>query len=211
MVKVIIADDHPIFRRGLKQIIEEDKDIKVADEAGNFCELIKKISQNDYDVAIVDITMPGKIGLDGIKDIKTLKPELPILILSMHSEERYGVSAIKVGASGYLQKSEVPEKLIEAIRKIHLGQKFISPNLAELIADSISPKPYKNPNISLSDREYQVMSLTVSGKTVKEIAGELFISIQSVSTYRARILTKLHLNNTAELIHYAVESHLVDL
>lgn len=211
MVKVIIADDHPIFRRGLKQIIEEDKDIKVVDEAGNFSELIKKISQNDYDVAIVDITMPGKIGLDGIKDIKTLKPGLPILILSMHSEERYGVSAIKVGASGYLQKSEVPEQLIEAIRKINLGQKFISPNLAELIADSISPKPYKNPDISLSDREYQVMSLTVSGKTVKEIAKELFISIQSVSTYRARILTKLHLNNTAELIHYAVERHLVDL
>lgn len=210
MMKILIADDHAVVREGLKQIISETTDILVVDEANNGQEVLNKVSEHQYDIVLLDITMPGRSGLDILKQIKSNNPKLPVLILSVHPEEQYAVRTLKAGASGYLTKGSAPDELIEAIRKISQGRKYISPSLAERLAIDLDIGYDKPVHEMLSDREFQVMCKIASGMTVKEIADELSLSVQTISTYRSRILGKMRMKNSAELIHYALKQGLVD-
>jgi two-component system invasion response regulator UvrY len=210
MIKTVIADDHPIVRAGLKQILAEASDIKVAAEAGDGHELLRLIRMGDVDVVLLDITMPGLMGLDALKQLRVENPDLPILVLSMHPEDQYGIRVLKAGASGYLMKSAAPDQLVGAIRKVYRGGKYVSPSLAEKMAFSLQTGATALPHEALSDREYQVLCMIASGKTVKEIAGQLSLSEKTISTYRARILEKMDMKSSAELTHYAIKFNLVD-
>lgn len=210
MIQVIIADDHPIVRAGLKQIIAEEGDISVAAEAANGNALLTQVRQQDYDVVLLDLTMPGMDGLDVLKQLRIEKPHIPVVILTIHPESQYALRILKAGAAGYLTKASADEELIKAIRKVHGGGKYISPSLAEKIAFALDEDASGPPHESLSDREYQVLCLIGSGKTVSQIADDLALSVKTVSTYRARILEKMHMANNAELIHYAVQNRLVE-
>jgi DNA-binding NarL/FixJ family response regulator len=209
MIKILIADDHPIVREGLKHILEDASDILVADEASDGRDFLNKIQNRDYDVVLLDITMPGMSGLDVLKQLKITKPKLPVLILSMHPEDQYAIRALRAGASGYLTKTSAPDELVGAIRKIYSGRKFVSSSLAEKLADELNLKTGKSPHETLSDREYQVLCLIAAGKMVKEIADELSLSVKTISTYRSRILEKMNMKNNAELTHYAIKNRLV--
>ena len=210
MIKVLITDDHPIVRQGIKQVLEDCSDIKVLDEVGEGNELIKKIIENDYDVILLDISLPGRNGLDLLKEIKSLKPKLYVLMLSMHPEEQYAIRALKLGASGYLTKSSITDELITAIRKAALGKKYITPSLAEKLAFDIDIDSDKPLHHNLSDRELEVMCLLAKGKTLSDIANDLSLSSKTISTYRERILTKMSMTNTAEIIRYAIKNKLVE-
>lgn len=210
MIKILVADDHTIVREGLKQIVGDVGDMVVADEAGNGQEALQKIREGDYDVILLDISMPGRSGLEVLKDIRAEKPKLPVLILSMHSEEQYAVRALRAGASGYLTKASAPDELIGAIRKVSRGRKYVTASLAEKLALELDADADKPPHEMLSDREYQVMLMLASGKSVKEIADELCLSVKTISTYRSRILEKMNMKKNAELTLYAIQNHLVD-
>lgn len=211
MIKILIADDHEIVRRGLKQIISEVSDMIVADEAHDGNEVIKKIYENNnFDVVLLDISMPGKNGLDVLKSIKAKRPKMPVLMLSVHPEEQYAVRALKAGASGYLTKESAPEELISAIRKISKGGKYVTSSLAEKLLFELEVFNERPCHENLSDREFQVMCMFASGKTLKEIADELCLSIQTISTYRSRILEKMNMNSIAEVIRYAVKHGIVE-
>ena len=212
MIKILIADDHAIVREGLKQIVEKIPDMVVADEASNGEEVLSKIRKNDYHIVVLDISMPGpgRGGLDTLKQLKKIRPNLPVLILSIHPEEQYGVRVLKAGASGYLTKERAPEELISALRKASMGRKYISPSLAEKLAFDLGIDTEKPPHEILSDREYQVMCMIASGKTVKHIAEELFLSVKTISTYRSRILEKMKMKSNAELTYYTIKNRLVD-
>ena len=210
MIKILIADDHPIVRKGLKDIVEDTSDMVVADEARNGQEVVEYVRKNCYDVILLDISMPGKTGLDILKQLKTEKPKLPVLILSIHPEEQYARRALKAGAAGYLTKESAPDELISAIRKVSLGRKHITPSLAEKLAFDLEADAEKPLHEKLSDREYQVMGMIASGKPVGEIAVKLFLSPKTISTYRARILEKMKMKNNAELTHYAIKQGLVE-
>jgi two-component system invasion response regulator UvrY len=210
MIRILIADDHPIVRAGLKQILADASDIEVAAEADDGHELLKRIRKGGIDVALLDISMPGLTGLDALKQIKVENPNLPILVLSMHPEDQYGIRVLKAGAAGYLMKSAAPDQLIGAIRKVQRGGRYVSPSLAEKIAFDLQTGASGLPHETLSDREYQVLCMIASGKTVKQIAAELALSEKTVSTYRARILEKMNMKSNSELTHYAIKLDLVD-
>jgi len=210
MIKILIADDHAVVREGLKQIISETPDMRVTDEADNGQDVLNKVSEQNYDVVLLDITMPGRSGLDVLKQLKSKKPKLPVLMLSVHPEEQYAIRTLKAGASGYLTKGSATDELIAAIRKISTGKKYVSSSLAEKLAFDLDMDYEKPRHEILSDREYQVMSMIASGKTVKEIADELSLSVQTISTYRSRILEKMKMKNNAEIIYYAVKQGLVE-
>jgi len=210
MIRIVIADDHPIVRAGMKQIISEASDMQVVDEAGDGRQLLQKARTETFDVVILDITMPHIDGLDVLKQLKIEKPKLPVIILSIHPESQYALRVLKAGASGYVTKTSAPDELINAIRKVYRGGKYISPSVAEKLAFQLEADFEEMPHEALSDREYQVLCMLASGKTVTEIADELALSVKTVSTYRSRILEKMNMKNNAELIHYAVQNKLVD-
>ena len=211
MIKVFIADDHPIVREGLKKIVFEISDITITGEASNGLEVIKKVKSGKYDVVILDISLPGKSGLDVLREIKALNSRLPVLILSIHPEDQYAVRLLKSGASGYLSKDRAPDELIAAIRKVFRGEKYITSTIADKLVLGLNTDTTKPLYETLSNREFQVMCLIASGKTVKEIGEELYLSVKTVSTYRTRILEKMKIRNNAELTCYAVKNKLVDL
>ncbi len=209
MIRLIIADDHAVVRKGMKQILAETKDIVVTDEAVDGREALEKIRKNNYDMALLDISMPGRDGLEVLKEVKNLKPKLPVLMLSMYPEEQYAVRALRSGASGYVTKDSAPDELIAAIRKVSGGGRYVSESLAEKLALKLGADLETPLHETLSDREYQVMCMIASGKTVKEIGEELSLSVKTVSTYRARILMKMRLKGNADLTRYAIDNKLV--
>ncbi len=207
-IKIIIADDHPLFRRGLKHALEETDDIEVACEADNGDELLSLIKGDEFDMVLLDIAMPGKSGLDLLKQLKSEYPKLPILVLSVYPEEQYAVRFIKAGASGYLTKESASEKLVEAIRKVADGGKYASQTITEKLAFDFSD--YEKPlHERLSDREYQVFGMISVGKSLTEIGKELSLSVKTISTHRTRILEKMKMKKNAELIHYAITQNLI--
>ncbi len=208
MIKILIADDHPVVREGFKQIISKADDLLVEAEALSGFEVVELVNKKDFDVVVLDLSMPGKDGLEVLKDLKAIKPSLPVLILSMHPEEQVALRTFKSGAAGYLNKESAPGELVNAIRKIHSGGKYVSPALAEKLVANLDKKE-EEPHESLSDREFQVFRLIASGMDVDEIAEELFISVKTVRTYRDRILEKLQLKNNVEIAHYAIKHKLV--
>ncbi len=210
MIKILIADDHPIVRKGLKEIIEETSDMKVIDEASTGQEVLEKVFKTEFDVVLLDISMPGKSGLDILKELKSYRLKLTVLVLSMHPEEQYAMQVFKAGASGYLTKESAPDELLTALRKVSKGGKYVSSSLAEKLAYALEKDVEKAPHEILSAREYEVMRKIASGKTVTDIARELFLSPKTISTYRTRILEKMGIKNNAELIRYAIKNHLVD-
>jgi two-component system invasion response regulator UvrY len=209
VIKILLADDHTLVRKGLKQILLDTKDIERVDEARDGKETISKVSRKKYDLVLLDISLPGRSGIDVLKQLKCSKPELPVLILSMHPEEQYAVRSLRAGAAGYLTKESAPDELIKAIRKVANGGKYITSSLAEKLAGEIGPETEKPLHEILSDREYQVMCMIASGKTVKDIAEDLDLSVKTISTHRARILRKMHMDNNAQLTHYAIKHGLV--
>lgn len=207
--RIIIADDHTIFREGLKQVIARTATMTVVGEAADGAELLAKIRSEEFDLVILDISLPGRSGLDILADIKGIRPKLPVLILSMHPEEQYALRAMRSGASGYLTKGSSSQELIEALQKISLGKKYVSPSMAELLVsrfDSNSEVPLHE---RLSSREFQVLCMIARGATPKKIAEDLMVGIKTVNTYRVRILQKMGMKSNAELTRYAVEQNLL--
>jgi two-component system invasion response regulator UvrY len=209
MKRILIADDHAIVRRGLKDIILESFPSAVVEEVSNAEELIEKIVQEQWDVVISDLSMPGRSGLDALQQIKLLAPKLPVLILSMYPEDQYAIRVLKAGASGYLNKDMAPEELVNAINRVLSGRKYITPSVAEKLASNVNFNSDKFPHEYLSDREFEVLKLMAAGKSVTDISAVLFLGTTTISTYRARILNKMNLKNNAELTQYALEHKLI--
>ena len=207
-IKVIIADDHPLFRRGLKHALDDTDDITVAAEVSNGDELLTRVKEGKIDIVLLDIAMPGKSGLDLLKQLKTEYPALSVLVLSVYPEEQYAVRFIKAGASGYLTKESASEQLAQAIRKIANGGKFASQQIVEKLAFE-SSDPDRPPHEKLSDREYQVFCMIAAGKPLTEIGEDLSLSVKTISTHRSRILEKMRMTKNAELIHYAIKTNLL--
>lgn len=210
MINILIADDHSIVREGLKQILAGIPDMIVTGEASNAQEVLDKVRKDSFNVVVLDIAMPGRSGLDILKEIKNEDPRLPVLILSMYPEEQYAIRVLRAGASGYMTKESAPDALMDAIRKVAQGKKYVSPSLAEKLALNLGIDNEKPLHETLSDREYEVMRMIASGRTVSEIADELSLSVKTISTYRTRILEKMNMKNNAELTHYAMQNRLID-
>jgi two-component system, NarL family, invasion response regulator UvrY len=209
MIKILVADDHAIVRLGLLQILTEQADMTVVGEASDAPELFALTRAQAWDIVILDVSMPGRGGLEVLKELKSEFPARPVLILSVHPEDQYAVRALKAGAAGYLSKDSAPAELVNAIRKAMQGGKYVSAALAEKLAFNLTPDPDRPLHESLSDREFQVLCRIASGKTVGEIADESTLSVKTISTYRARLLEKMNLKNNAELTHYAIQHGLV--
>jgi DNA-binding NarL/FixJ family response regulator len=210
MIRVLIADDHAVVLEGLKQILSETADIKVVAEATNGQDVLDKLRTQHVDVVVLDIAMPGRSGLDILLHLKREQPTLPVLVLSIHPEDQYAVRVLKAGACGYLTKESAPDQLIAAIRKVVIGGKYVSASLAEKLAFDLEADVDKPLHEMLSDREYEVLCLIALGKTVKEIADKLSLSVKTISTYRSRILEKMKMKNNAELTHYVIRQGLVE-
>lgn len=209
MIKVLITDDHPVVRQGLKQILKDTADISVTGEANNGQEALDQVLVNNFDVVLLDISMPGRSGLETLKELKHARPDLKVLILSMFPEQQYAIRALKASAAGYLTKASAPEELITAIRSVAHGRKYLSATLAEIIALDLSGEAAKLPHEALSNREYHVMCMLAAGKTVSTIGKELALSAKTISTYRRRILDKLLMKSNAEITHYVIQQGLI--
>jgi DNA-binding NarL/FixJ family response regulator len=209
MIKVLMADDHAIVRRGLRQILNEGSAPCQVEEAVNGQEVLNKVYNGVFDILVLDISLPDRNGLELVREIKSVKPKLPILMLSVHPEDQYAIRALKAGVAGYLNKESAPEQLIQAIERIVAGGRYISPSLAEALAASVGGNSEQLPHESLSDREFTVLLRIGAGRSVSEIADELGLSVKTVSTYRARILEKMDMNSNADLIRYVIDHKLV--
>lgn len=209
MIKILVADDHAVVRAGLKRIIDDIPGMVVADEASSGQEVLEKALEKDYDIVLLDITMPGRSGFDILKELRSQKPNLSILFLSVHPEEQYATRVLRMGASGYMTKESVPEELVTALLKVASGGKYISSSLAERLASELEASSAQAPHRILSNREFQVLCMIASGKAVKDIAKELFLSVKTISTYRSRILQKMNMGNNAEIIRYAIDNELI--
>lgn len=210
MIKVLLADDHAILRGGLKQILVHHLEGVECGEAENAEQVLTLVRKQPWDLLILDITMPGRSGLDILADLGLLRPDLPVLVLSMLPEDQFGKQALKAGAWGYLKKECAPEELMQAVRRVLAGGRYVSPTLAEKFARDLQGNAERLPHEALSPREFDVLVMIGAGKTIGQIAGELHLSGTTVSTYRARILEKMNMTTTAELIRYAVRNHLAD-
>jgi DNA-binding NarL/FixJ family response regulator len=210
MIRVLIADDHAILRRGLREILERELEGSVCGEAKDAAAILARLQESSWDLVILDITMPGRSGLDVLRDIKAACPKLPVLVLSMHPEDQYAKRTLRAGASGYMNKESAPEELIKAITRILGGGRYVSSALAERLASDLSEDAGRPIHEVLSDREFEVLRMIAAGKTVSQIAEELHLGVTTISTYRARILEKLNLTTTAELMHYAMYNHVID-
>lgn len=208
MIRALIVDDHAIVRKGILHVIAETQDIVCAGETGTGREALQLVRQNDYDIVVLDIHLPDGSGLDVLKQIRNFKPRTQVLILSVYAENQYATRALKAGALGYLAKDSIPEELIAAIYKVAHGKRYVSQRLGELLAEQLSSNQGQEPHDILSNREYQVLGMLADGKTVSQIGEELSLSVKTVSTYRTRLLEKLKLSTTAELIHYVLEKEL---
>lgn len=209
MIRILIADDHSVVRRGLRQILLEGFPNAEIDEVGDTDSMIKKVMNAEWDVIISDLSMPGRSGLEGLQQIRQINAKLPVLILSIYPEEQYAIRLLKAGASGYLNKDLAPEELVNAVRRVLLGKKYITPSIAEKLAASLDHATEKAPHEILSDREFSVLKMLAVGKSVSEIAETLYLSVTTVSTYRARIMTKMGLKTNADLTLYAIEHKLM--
>jgi two-component system, NarL family, invasion response regulator UvrY len=208
-IKILIADDHEVVRQGLKVVLGEHSDLEVVSEAKNGNEVLEIVRKTKVDIVLLDFDMPEKNGLDTLIELKSMKPKLPVIILSIFSENHYGTRFLKAGASGYLGKASASERLVEAIRKVAGGGKYISPEFTDKLVANLTLESEKPAHEILTDREFQVLRGLASGKKIKEIADGLCLSINTISTYRSRILQKMDLENNAELIRYALEMGLV--
>jgi DNA-binding NarL/FixJ family response regulator len=209
-MRILIADDHPIFRAGVKEILLKEKDVESIGEADTGHKVLELARKQRWDVVLLDLTMPGKDGLEALQELRRERPALPILVLSAHPEDQLALRLLRSGAAGYLTKDKAPEVLLAAIRKVLRGEKYISESLAEKIALDTVSGATESLHETLSQREYQVMIMLAAGKTAKEIAKQLFLSIRTVSTYRARVLEKMKMKTNAELIRYALQNKIVD-
>ena len=208
MIKTFIADDHVIVRRGLRQICAETPEIAIAGEASTGQEALREVLSKDYDVILLDITMPDLNGLDVLKELKRQRPEVRVLMLSMHPEEQFAIRALKAGALGYLTKDSAPAELVGAIKKVAEGGRYVSNSLGEKLASQLADDSDKEPHETLADREYQIMQMIARGLSIQQIAEELFLSTSTIYTYRTRILRKLQIKSNAELIRYATDNRL---
>ncbi len=209
MLKVLIADDHTVVRRGLRQILLEGFPSAQVEEVADAEELIKKIMQAPWDLVISDLSMPGRSGLEALQQIKQIQPKLPVLILSIHPEDQYAIRVLRAGAAGYLSKDMAPDELVIAVQKVLMGKKYITDTIAEKLASVLDQDASKAPHEILSDREFSVLKLLASGKSVSEIAESMFLSVTTVSTYRTRIMVKMNMKNNADLTLYAIENKLL--
>ncbi|HML93941.1 MAG TPA: response regulator transcription factor [Thermodesulfobacteriota bacterium] len=209
MLRVLIADDHPVVRQGVKQILTEELQLKQFGEARNAREVLDNISKKKWDILILDINLPDMNGLEILRQLKKVHPDLPVLVLTVFDEDQIAIRVLKAGAAGSVTKETMPDELIAAVKKIHSGGKYVSPSLAEKLVFNIYAEDEKPVHHKLSNREYQVICLIAAGKSVKQIAEELYLSIQTIRTYRTRILEKMEMNTDAELIHYAIQHGLI--
>jgi two-component system, NarL family, invasion response regulator UvrY len=211
MIRLLIADDHPMVLRGLKDVFEDEADIVVEAEAENGRRLLEQVRSRKFDVVLLDLSMPGMSGLDLLKQLQCEKPKLPILVLTMHAENRYAMRALKAGASGYLTKGAPPDEILKAVRKLAAGGKYASSSMAEALVRRLDEPEDKLPHELLSDREFQVLCLIASGMTVSEIANKLSLCVNTISTYRTRVQQKMNMDNNAQLTQYAIANSLVDV
>jgi len=209
-MRVLICDDHPIVRKGLRDILEQEGTPVTIGEVASAEEALELARKKAWDTVVLDITMPGRSGLELLKDLKRERPNVPVLVLSVHPAEQYAVRVLRAGASGYLTKESAPEELLTAVRRIVRGGRYVSPSVAETLAADLGRPADELPHQGLSDREFEIMRLLGSGKRVSEIAAELHLSVKTVSTYRARVLTKLNARTTAQIMRYAIKHGLVD-
>jgi two-component system invasion response regulator UvrY len=210
LIKVLIADDHAIVRRGLRQILAETADIVVGGEAPTAADVLRLVRDERWDALILDVSLPGASGMDLLADVRRERPAIPVLILTVHSEDQYAVRAIRGGAAGFLTKETAPERLVDAVRKIASGGRYVSPEVAEKLASFVSADDQGKPHDRLSNREFEILKMLASGKTVSQVADELALSVKTVSTHRTRMLKKMGMKTNAELTHYAVRNHLVE-
>jgi DNA-binding NarL/FixJ family response regulator len=210
MINVLIADDHTLIRKGLKQILDDTADMRVTGEAETGAQAIQISQQMAFDMILLDISLPDKNGIDVLKQLKAINPDVPVLMLSMHAEDQYAVRSMKAGAAGYLNKQSAPLQLVTAIRTVASGKKYISGELAEQLANGLSQGYQELRHQTLSDREYQTLCLMASGKKLSEMAKIMSLSAKTVSVYRARLLEKMNLKTNAEAIHYAISNHLIE-